>query len=75
MIRVKKISRSKVFALLNQQKIDLHIHQYLTEGYKFFFFLQYTIHEAKFSMKCRLIDIMIYNDIADLSKIIKSYLS
>ena len=73
MIRVKKISRSKVFALLNQQKIDLHIHQYLTEGYKFF--LQYTIHEAKFSMKCRLIDFMIYNDIADLSKIIKSYLS
>ena len=55
----KKISRSKVFALLNQQKIDLQIHQYLTEGYKFFF-LQY-IHEVKFSMKCRLIDFMIYN--------------
>ena len=33
----KKISCSKVFALFNQQKIDLHIHQYLTEGYKFFF--------------------------------------
>ena len=33
----KKISRSKIFALLNQQKIDLHNHQYLIEGYKFFF--------------------------------------
>ena len=67
----KKNSRSKVFALLNQQKLTcifINIWQKVTS-----FFLQY-IHEVKFSMKCRLIGFMIYNDIADLSKIIKSYL-